>query len=149
MAPKKRTSMKTASAPKGRKKSGAAKKTARIAAKAHTAAVSHDHRYHTYTDHRSESYKHYASIMKTVILFLGFVLLLAIIANIFAPSINNRPITPSGAQNFIGTNNNSGYKSATVSGAYKQYKYVTPEGTESSSPVTAPESSAPRSGSSQ
>ncbi|WP_150212863.1 hypothetical protein [Candidatus Tokpelaia sp.] len=148
MAPKKRTSMKTAPAPKGRKKSGATKKTARIAAKAHTAAVSHDHRYHTYTDHRSESYKHYASIMKTVILFLGFVLLLAIIANIFAPSINNRPITPGGAQNFIGTNN-SGYNSATISGAYKQYKYVTPEGTESSSPVSAPEPSASSSAPSQ
>jgi len=142
MAPQKRTSAKTSATGSRRRKSSAAKKPARLAASAHTATVAHDH--HTYTDHRSESYKHYASIMKTVILFLGFVLLLAIIANIFAPSINNRPITQSSSQSFLDTGSNSYRAAATSGGAYKQYRYVTPNGSESSAAGTG---GAPASGS--
>jgi len=68
---------------------GRKKRTSRasdVAAKTHAASVTHN-RKHTYTHHTSESYQHYASILKAIILFLGFVLLLAILANIFVPSL--------------------------------------------------------------
>lgn len=120
------------------------KKPSRVAAHAHAATVSHrtphhqSSRYHTYTDHRSESYKHYASIMKTIILFLGFVLLLAILANIFAPSVSNRAITRTSSQNFLDTRE-SNYKGQVSS---HPYKYAVPEGAQTSS-GSAPASGSP------
>jgi len=101
MAPKKKTETKTkkavttAAEPKARahKKAPAAKKkTAVKAAYAHSAAVSNraaPAAAHPHTDHRSDSYKHYASIMRTIIVFLACVLALVILARIFiAPSDN-------------------------------------------------------------
>jgi len=78
-----------AAATRGRKKRTTA--TRASAARTHAASVTNT-RKHTYTDHPSHSYEHYASIMKAIILFLGFVLLLAILANIFAPTIERRPM---------------------------------------------------------
>lgn len=144
MAPRKSTAAKakkavaSAAAPKTARKKTAKRKTARAAAHAHSAAVSRhaprrSHDYHTYTDHRSDSYKHYASIMKTIILFLGFVLLLAILANLFSPSINSRTATAThtSSRNFLDTRE-SGYRGY-ASGDNKPYRYAVPEGAASSS----------------
>lgn len=136
MAPRKKSSVKSALVGKAHK---AAKKTTRSAAKA--ASVSRDHKYHTYTDHRSDSYRHYASIMKTVILFLGFVLLLAILANIFAPGIGTRQgvlhsSNTNSNQNFLDTRE-SGYRAASPNnGSYQQYKYTVPEGADGTASAT-------------
>lgn len=129
MAPRKKSAAKTGAAKK-------TKKRTRVAAKAHSAAVSHEHsRYHTYTDHRSESYKHYSSIMKTVILFLGFVLLLAIIANIF--SLNGKPPIQSGGAHSSAQDILKDAPAAKTAAA-EPHHYVTPEGAEPAKFAEAP-----------
>lgn len=78
--------------------------------------------------------------MKAIILFLGFVLLLAILANIFAPSIERRPVVRQSQFSNTSPVNRAYYAapetsgdslkpSAPVNAPASEYKYVMPEGT--------------------
>lgn len=86
---------KAAAKPRASKSKSRRKHTSRashVAAKTHAASVTYRDRspYASSTTHHHTPRRHSASIIKAIILFLGFVLLLAILANIFAPSIERQ-----------------------------------------------------------
>lgn|GEM_PF-1571582 len=144
MVRKKSTSSKTAKAtaiPRASSTKGNNTKAgvSNMAASAQAASATRNKK-HTYANPPSQNSESYALIMKTVIPFLGLVLLLAILANIFVPSIERHPMIREGnimegasinrAYNAAApeTSTNDVTSSTPETSPAGRYRYIVPEG---------------------